>query len=290
MGVKALYALQNGFLGFERTGLFYGERSPERVAIPGTRHLVPTDAAVILFDTGISPRAVPGLLRQDPLARFADDDLLVHRLESIGLEPKDVDLVVISHLHFDHAGGAAIFDTSELVVQKDEFAYAQYPAAFFASFYYRKNFDLPGYRWRLLDGDAQLAPGVTALRSDGHTPGHQSLLVELPESRPVILAGDCCYWQRSIDEEVPPGVVWDPTRAMHSIKRLKTIARLTGGRIFPSHDPGFWAAAINAPDAYRRRPALGPHPFTRKETHHGSARRHQGPGTRPRATGRDAGH
>ncbi len=81
--------------------------------------------------------------------------------------------------------------------------------------------------------------------------GSQSLLVDLPETGPVILAGDCCYWQESIDKEIPPGVVWDPTRAMHSIKRLKTIARLTGGRIFPSHDPVFWASAIQAPDAYR---------------------------------------
>jgi N-acyl homoserine lactone hydrolase len=251
MAVKALYALQNGFLGFERTGLFYGERSAERVAIPVTCYLVRTGDATILFDTGISPRAVPGLVRNDRLARFGDEDLLVHRLDSIGLEPKDVDLVVISHLHYDHAGGAAIFDTSELVVQKDEYSYAHYPAAFFASFYYRKNFDLPGYRWRLLDGDTELVPGVTALRSDGHTPGHQSLLVELPETGPVILAGDSCYWQESIDKETPPGVVWDPTRAMHSIKRLKTIARLMGGRIFPSHDPVFWASVIQAPDAYR---------------------------------------
>jgi len=94
-------------------------------------------------------------------------------------------------------------------------------------------------------------PGVTALRSDGHTPGHQSLLVQLPQTGPVILAGDSCYWQQSIDEETPPGVVWDPTRAMHSIKRLKTLARLTGGRIFPSHDPAFWDKAVKAPDAYR---------------------------------------
>jgi N-acyl homoserine lactone hydrolase len=194
---------------------------------------------------------VPGLLRSDPLAQFEEADLLVHRLDSIGLEPGDIDLVVLSHLHFDHAGGAAIFRSSELVVQKDEYAYAHYPAQFLADFYYRKNFDLPDYRWRLLDGDTELVPGVTALRSDGHTPGHQSLLVELPESGPVILAGDSCYWQRSIDEELPPGVVWDPTRAMHSIKRLKTLARLTGGRIFPSHDPVFWASAIKAPDAYR---------------------------------------
>lgn len=249
--VKALYALQNGFIGFERSGLFYGDRSPDRIQIPVTCYLIRAADTTILFDTGLSPRAVPGLVRTDPLARFDDADLLVHRLDSVGLEPNDVDIVVLSHLHFDHAGGADLFRSSELVVQQDEYAYAHYPATFFASFYYRKNFDLPGYRWRLLDGDAELLPGVTVLRSDGHTPGHQSLLVELPGSPPVILAGDCCYWQRSIDEEVPPGVVWDPTRAMHSIKRLKTIARLTGGRIFPSHDPGFWAGAIKAPDAYR---------------------------------------
>src|SRR6266542_5520086 len=190
MAVKALYALQNGFLGFERSGLFYGERSFERVRIPVTCYLIRATDTTILFDTGLSPRAVPGLLRTDPLARFADEDLLVHRLDSIGLEPKDVDVVVLSHLHFDHAGGADLFQDSELAVQKDEYSYANYPAGFFAGFYYKKNFDLPGYRWRLLDGDAEIAPGVTALRSDGHTPGHQSLLVQLPRTGPVILAGD----------------------------------------------------------------------------------------------------
>src|SRR5262249_55394879 len=233
--VKALYALQNGFIGFERSGLFYGDRSPDRVQIPVTCYLVRASDTTILFDTGLSPRAVPGLVRTDPLARFGDDDLLIHRLDALGLEPSDVDVVVLSHLHFDHAGGAELFTSSELVVQKDEYAYAHYPAAFLASFYYKKNFDLPGYRWRLLDGDAELAPGARGRRGAGHPPGNRSLLVGLPKSRRVPPAADCCYGQRSIDEETPPGAVWAPTRAMHSIKRLKTIARLTGGRISPSH-------------------------------------------------------
>src|SRR3989449_2750562 len=94
-----------------------------------------------------------------------------------------------------------------------------------------------------------LFPYTTLFRS--HTPGHQSLLVELPETGPVILAADACYWQEHIDKERVPGVVWNPTQALHSIKKLKTIARLTGARIFPGHDPNFWETVRQPPDAYR---------------------------------------
>jgi glyoxylase-like metal-dependent hydrolase (beta-lactamase superfamily II) len=251
MSVQGLYALQNGLMGVERSVLFYGEYTEARTQIPITCWLVRTSDAVVLFDTGVAPRAAQGLMRNDPLARFTEDDLLERRLDGLGLKTSDVDFVVISHLHYDHAGGAALFPDSTLVVQKDEYSYAHYPAPFYASFYYRKNFDLPGYKWRLLDGDTELMPGVTVLRTDGHTPGHQSLLVQLPDSGPVLLAGDACYWQEHIDEERVPGVVWDPTRALHSIKKLKTLARLTGGTVFPSHDPVFWKTVTQAPERYR---------------------------------------
>jgi N-acyl homoserine lactone hydrolase len=251
MTVKGLYALQNGFLGIPRSMLFYGEYGEAPAQIPVSCWLVRTSGGTILFDTGVSPRAVPGLMRNDRLARFTEEDALPNRLLSIGLTPNDVDMVVLSHLHYDHAGGADLFTKSLLIAQKDEYSYAHYPASFFASFYYRKNFDLPGYTWRLLDGDEEIAPGVTVLRTDGHTPGHQSLMVSLPESGPVILTGDACYWHEHVEKERVPGVVWNPTLALHSIKRIKTIARLTGAKIFPSHDPGFWKTVKQAPEAYR---------------------------------------
>src|SRR5207237_605618 len=148
MAVEELYALQNGFMGAPRSLLFYGEYAERPTQIPVACWLVKTSDGYVLFDTGVSPRAVPGLMRNDPFARFTDEDLLIHRLDALGLEPANVDLVVLSHLHYDHAGGAQLFPKSELIVQRDEYAYAHYPASFFEPFYYRKNFDLPGYRWR----------------------------------------------------------------------------------------------------------------------------------------------
>jgi hypothetical protein len=54
-----------------------------------------------------------------------------------------------------------------------------------------------------------------------------------------------------VDAERVPGVVWNPHLALHSIKRLKTLARLIGGRIFPAHDPVFWQSIKHSPDPYR---------------------------------------
>src|SRR5207247_10521811 len=114
MAVKGLYALQNGFMGFEKSGLFFGERSAEKVRIPISCYLVRTGDTTILFDTGVSPRAVPGLLRTDPMAGFTEAGLLVHRLDSIGIAPTAVEVGVLSHLRFDHAGGGGARHDSEL--------------------------------------------------------------------------------------------------------------------------------------------------------------------------------
>ena len=240
MAVQALYALQNGFMGAERSLLFYGEYSEARVADPHRLLAHQDHRRRSCCSTPACRRArCPGLMRNDPLARFTEEDLLVHRLDALGLESDNV----------DHGGDVAPalrprrrrppLPQVRAGRAEDEYAYAHYPASFFEPFYYRKNFDLPGYRWRLLDGDTELAPGLTVLRTDGHTPGHQSLLVAAAaDADPCILTGDACYWMEHAESERVPGVVWNPTLALHSIKRIKTLARLIGARIFPGPRPG----------------------------------------------------
>src|SRR5947199_3568650 len=92
MAVQTLHALQNGFMGFERSGLFYGEFSGERVQIPIACWLVRASDAIILFDTGLSPRAVPGPMRNDPLARLTQAELPGKALDALGPEPDNGDL------------------------------------------------------------------------------------------------------------------------------------------------------------------------------------------------------
>src|SRR2546427_9721915 len=96
-------------MGAQRSLLFYGEYSGDRVQIPVTCWLVKTTDGTIPFDTGLSPRAVPGLMRNDPLARFTEEDLLVHRLDPLRVQAGDVGPVGISDPHYPRARSAGSF-------------------------------------------------------------------------------------------------------------------------------------------------------------------------------------
>src|SRR5438874_13246336 len=103
-------------MGAQRSLLFYGEYSGDRVQIPVPCWPVKTTDGTILFDTGLSPRAVPGLMRNDPLARLTEQDLLLHRLDTLRHQAAAVDLRLTSHLHYDHVLGPVCSVNSSLGV------------------------------------------------------------------------------------------------------------------------------------------------------------------------------
>jgi N-acyl homoserine lactone hydrolase len=155
--------------------------------------------------------------------------------------------VAVSHLHNDHPGGLRHFAGRMAVhAQRAELDFGLSPPpepeghAIF-----RIDFDDPRIDWRLADGDAAIAPGVRAVLTAGHTPGHQSFVVDLDESvggGGLIFAFDAADLTENIDHELAIGgrVGVPPEATVEPIRRLKAIAAETGYQLVPGHDPVVW--------------------------------------------------
>jgi glyoxylase-like metal-dependent hydrolase (beta-lactamase superfamily II) len=109
------------------------------------------------------------------------------------------------------------------------------------------DYDDPEIRWELADGEVEIAPGVIALPSPGHTPGHQSFMVDIDESAGgggYVFAFDAADLTENIESEVAVGgfINCGPQDTVQSIRRLKAVAKERGYPVVPGHDPVAWPA------------------------------------------------
>lgn len=206
----------------------------QMIRLPIWTYLVEASDARFLVDTGMPRSCVgnpdyfkgtedEGLILPD----MKEGDHVMAVLERLGLQPRELDAVVATHLHFDHAGGLAAFAGVPVLIQQEEYDLA------------RRGEVLPecfpeGPLYRPYAGDRELAPGLRLLHTPGHTPGHTSVLVELPGEPPVLLTVDAVYTRENWEGE--PGAFSEPERAERSVARLREIARETGARVFFGHD------------------------------------------------------
>jgi len=103
--------------------------------------------------------------------------------------------------------------------------------------YFRDEYDDPRLQWDLRDGDWDAMPGLRLLDTRGHTQGHQSALVDLPQSGTVMLPFDAADLQENLDDQVLPGECCDDAAALRAILRLKAIAQQSGATTLLFHDP-----------------------------------------------------
>lgn len=215
---------------------------------------IDTDDGWVVFDTGCDPlvmkdpEAAWGRLASAFQVEMTEEDTQLARLESIGLTPDRIAHVVVSHLHMDHAGGMQFFPSSRIWLQKAEMRWAMYPDRVGAGGFVRRDFDRSELHFELLEGDAEIVPGVFAILTDGHTPGHQSLVVDLPSGR-FVLTGDCAYEHRQIERGVPPPVAIDEVAAARSLARVRGFAARDGATVIVNHDAEAWKSVRIAPEA-----------------------------------------
>jgi N-acyl homoserine lactone hydrolase len=159
---------------------------------PFPAYLIQTDDGKnVLVDTGVdegyvartvNPNGKHVIVRQEA-------EKLPNQLAALGLQPTDIHYVISTHFDEDHCGGNILFSRAEFIVQRShyELACSGEENRFEIC---RAAWDAPALNYRLVDGDLELLPGVELLVTDGHVTGHQSVLVRLPHTGPVLLAID----------------------------------------------------------------------------------------------------
>jgi glyoxylase-like metal-dependent hydrolase (beta-lactamase superfamily II) len=260
-GVGRIVPLTYGWEHLPKTISVHGADPAVRLREPVPGVLLELDGGWLLLDVGFNDTVV-----RDAAWRRAREPEYVTELPGdgpgdnveaafarVGVDPSDVVAVAVSHFHYDHAGGLHHFADVPVYAQRAELAYVQRAGDddLVAHAYERRDFTDPAIDWRVVDGDVEIVPGVMALLTAGHTPGHQSFLVDVdarragPDAAPgFVFAFDAADLQENLDHELPVGttVDVDPAATVESIRRLKAIARERGYRVVPGHDPDVWPA------------------------------------------------
>jgi len=212
-----------------------GEEDPGRpVRIPVPSYLFETGSERILVDTGLDPAAAGNMV-----AHYDDETLAAFETEQEASIADQVDLesltrLVLTHLHFDHAGGLALVPESvPLVVQRAEWEAGHDEAGIELNFFQPRDYAVEDREVVLVDGDHDLLGdgSIELLSTPGHSTGHQSVRVG-----EIVIGADVAHFADVLDDPRFPAFAADFDAQRRSAERLRDL-RERGLTVLPGHDP-----------------------------------------------------
>lgn len=231
-----VYALQYAERTTTACQFFYREPAHEPLTLHYYVWLILGGPRPVLVDAGV-PEA--------EAARRGLDAYVspVARLARLGVPPEAVELVVLSHLHWDHCAGHSLFPAAELWLQEEELAFwtgrvARYPAyQQLASPEALAALVTLGYagRVRLVRGQHEVRPGLRVHWVGGHTAGLQIVTVETARGR-VVLTSDAAHFYRNLERRQPVQIVTSLPEMFAGFETIEALAG-AGGLVVAGHDP-----------------------------------------------------
>jgi glyoxylase-like metal-dependent hydrolase (beta-lactamase superfamily II) len=255
-----LYVLPFGFIenDIALNILLHNQATVDDPNKPADWHRVPSIGLLIyqpklgwvLVDTGSHPEAMngywpEGARKSIPLLR-TEEDMVEFRLAQLDLTPQDIDILVLTHLHLDHAGGLRIFSGTNagqrVIVHQMELREALYETFISddqpANGYFKTDFvGVDGIKFDPIDNDVKLSADLELLCLPGHTAGTLGVLISLENDGAVLYTSDAVNSRKNLGPPVRLSAVFHDTVAMKkSIRKVKWLQQQYDARLIFGHD------------------------------------------------------
>ena len=216
----------------------------QQITLANTCYLIKHPKGTLMWDTGLSDSLISfpdGVDAGGGAFHLTVKKTLRSQFEEINIDPLSVDYIAFSHLHFDHSGNASYFQNATWLIQKPEFDVAFSPEA--VNFFFNPD-DYASLRDNQiikLDGhfDVFGDGSVVVLSTPGHTPGHQNLYLNLPETGPVILSGDLYHFEENRIEYAVPVFNSSKRETIHSFVLIDNAIDEVAAKLWIQHDKPF---------------------------------------------------
>lgn len=240
MSTYKITPLNLGYLTRPKRNFFYNYQGTEVEQYPINAYYLEGEYKILVDNGGCSPDMERGVAAQ-PYTRSPEQEI-DKALDNIGVKPEDIDYIIFTHLHWDHAYNTHFFPKAGLICQKRELESLDEEGNPSNEKGYVKEY-VKQFKYQLVEGDVQLFDGISVVLTPGHTIGSQSVVVDTEEG-PTIICGDLIALLDSWRAEPPQpnGLFYneEALRMMYaSIEKLRHISK----RLLPGHD-----AAVYGPD------------------------------------------
>jgi N-acyl homoserine lactone hydrolase len=269
-----VYFICNGYIENDvaLNVLMHNQGTADEPNKPGEWHRVPSISMLIshpqlgwiLADTGSHKDAMNGYWpeaarKNSPVFRN-DEDYLEARLAQVGLKPGDIDWLILTHLHLDHAGELRLFSNTKagrrVIVHEQELKQGLYELFVhnqtLVNAYLKPDFvGLDGIKFEPVTGDTPLADDLELLWLPGHTAGLLGVMVHLQNSGTIIFMSDAAYVSENYGPPSRlPGILHDSVAFKASIEKVRWLERRYNAKVIFGHDLKQFQTLKHSPEFY----------------------------------------